>query len=82
MKLVEIWLTTEDQNNTELLESLRSQYKALHDKKYMVAEFHSGKSDLYASTRDLLLYNRKRIAQLETIKQKSTDMENNSAIQL
>ena len=79
-KLVEVWLTNDDQKNTELLENLRHQYKAYREKKYMVAEFHSGTSDLYACTRDLLLYNRKRIAELETLRQKATDVENNSAI--
>ena len=30
----------------------------------MVAQFHSGTEDLYRNTRDLLLFNRKRIEEL------------------
>ncbi len=66
MKLVTIWLTNTDQEDSALLESLRRQYRFYKDKKYMVAQFHSGTEDVYGLSRDLLLYNRKRLAQLET----------------
>jgi hypothetical protein len=49
------------------LKTLYAEYKA---KKYMVAQFHSGTEDLYEGTRDLLLYNRKRIEELAVRREK------------
>ena len=76
MKLVEIWLTKAEQEDTALRESLRLQYQAYKEKKYMVAQFHSGTQDLYGLTRDLLLYNRKRSAQLEVQRAKNMESPN------
>lgn len=70
MKLVTIWLTKAEQEDAALRESLRGQYRYYKEKKYMVAQFHSGADDVYGITRDLLLYNRKRLAQLETQREK------------
>ena len=70
MKLVQIWLTKADQEDAALMEGLRHQYQVYKEKKYMVAQFHSGAGDLYGLTRDLVLYNRKRIAQMEVRKEK------------
>ena len=36
----------------------------------MVAQFHSGTEDLYRNTRDLLLFNRKRIEELAVQREK------------
>ena len=63
-KLVTIWLTRSEQEDAELrgrLKLLCAKYKA---KRYMVAQFCSGTEDLYECTRDLLLYNRRRSAEL------------------
>ena len=65
MKIAEIWLTNTDQNNTQLQEHLKSIYKDYQTQGYLVAVFRSGSQDLYRQTSDLLLYNRKRLAQLE-----------------
>ena len=65
MKIAEIWLTNADQNNTQLQEHLKSIYKDYQKQGYLVAVFRSGSQDLYRQTSDLLLYNRKRFAQLE-----------------
>ncbi len=69
-KLVEFWLTRADQEDTHLREQLRQQYRIYKEKNYMVAQFHSGTENLYALTRDLLLYNRKRVAQKEVQREK------------
>ena len=64
-KVMELWLTREEKDNKQFLESLKplyQQYKAQH---YMVAVFYSGQEDLYQQTRDLLLYNRRRAAERE-----------------
>ncbi len=65
-KIVEIWLTNVEKNDEALKEQLKSIYEKYHTKKYLVAVFHSGSQDLYQATSDLLCYNRKRTAQLET----------------
>ena len=59
MKLVTIWLTRAEQEDTALREQLKTLYAEYKAKKYMVAQFHSGTEDLYQGTRDLLIFNRK-----------------------
>ena len=63
-KLVTIWLTRAEQSDAALQEQLKSVYAKCKAKKYMVTLFHSGTEDLYECTRDLLLYNRRRSAEL------------------
>ena len=59
-KLVTVWLTRKEQEDSALRERLKSLYAGYAEKKYMVAEFHSGGEELYRNTRDLLLYNRRK----------------------
>lgn len=64
-KHVAIWLTKAEKNDPVVRERLKpicAEYKA---KKYLVAVFESGEGDLYELTRDLLLLNRRRLAELE-----------------
>ncbi len=75
-KLVEFWLTKADQEDTNLQEQLRQQYRIYKEKNYMVAQFHSGTENLYALTRELLLYNRKRVAQMEVQREKIVENPN------
>lgn len=70
MKLVTVWLTRAEQEDTALRERLKTLYAEYKAKKYMVARFHSGTEDLYTCTRDLLLYNRKRIEELAVQRKK------------
>lgn len=74
MKLVEVWLTRQEQTDAEIREQLRQIYQDYKTRKYMVAQFHSGSSDLYAITRDLLIFNRKRIEELAVALEKSPDI--------
>lgn len=69
-KLVEFWLTKADQEDAAIGEYLRQQYSIYKEKNYMVAQFHSGTENLYALTRELLLYNRKRVAQMAVQREK------------
>ena len=69
-KLVTIWLTRAEQADAELRERLKPLYAKYKAKKYMVAQFHSGTEDLYEGTRDLLLYNRRRSAELAIKREK------------
>ena len=74
MKIVEVWLTQKERENKDLQEQLAQIYREYTEKKFKVAQFHSGTDDLYTATRDLLLFNRKRIAELENLREKSPNL--------
>lgn len=74
MKLVEVWLTRQEQTDNAIREQLQRMYQDYKNRKYMVAQFHSGGGDLYAITRDLLIFNRKRIEELAVSLEKSPDI--------
>lgn len=82
MKLVTVWLTRAEQEDPALRENLKELYADYKAKKYMVAQFHSGSEDLYTCTRDLLLYNRKRIEELAVQREKQAADPNHSGSQL
>ena len=62
-KIVELWLTREERDDPAFRESLKPIYQQYKDENYLVAVFLSGEEDLYQQTRDLLLYNRRRLAE-------------------
>lgn len=70
-KLVEIWLTKEDQKDQALQAWLREQYRDYAKKKYTVVVFRSGNQDLAEETSALLLYNRRRSAEREVQRKKA-----------
>ena len=70
-KIVEVWLTNAEKNDPTVAARLKPLYRAYQKQKYTVAVFQSGGADLLGCTRDLLRYNRKRIAELETLREKS-----------
>ena len=74
MKLVEVWLTRQEQADTAIREQLQQIYQDFKSRKYMVAQFHSGGADLLAITRDLLIFNRKRIEELAVALEKGPDI--------
>ena len=74
MKLVEVWLTKQEQADKAIREQLQQLYQDFKSRKYMVAQFHSGGGDLYAITRDLLIFNRKRIEELAVALEKGPDI--------
>ena len=57
-KIVELWLTTAEQNDPALMESLKPYYGAWREKKYRPVVFRSGGRDLLDLTEGLLLHNR------------------------
>ena len=61
-KIVEMWLTKAERDDVQFREKLKPMYATLKQKGYCVAVFLSGDGDLYEATRDLLLYNRRRLA--------------------
>ena len=74
IKLLEVWLTRQEQTDAEILKQLRQMYQDYKSRKYMVAQFHSGGGDLYAITHDLLIFNRKRIEELAVALEKGPDI--------
>ena len=65
-KIVEVWLTNTEKNDPAVAARLTPLYRAYQKQKYTVAVFQSGGADLLGCTR-----NRKRIAELETLREKS-----------
>ena len=57
-KIVELWLTTAEQNDLALMESLKPLYGAWREKMYRPVVFRSGGRDLLDLTEGLLLHNR------------------------
>ena len=69
-KRVYIWLTRAESEDPALKESLKPIYQEYKAKKYLVAVYESGTGNLEESIRDLLLYNRVRLRELEEPKKK------------
>lgn len=57
-KIVELWLTTAEQNDPGLMESLKPLYGTWREKQYRPVVFRSGGHDLLDLTEGLLLHNR------------------------
>ena len=74
IKLVEVWLTKQEQEDAALREQLQRMYQAYRSRKYMVAQFHSSGENLYDLTRSLLVFNRKRIEELAAAREKNSDI--------
>lgn len=64
-RIVEIWLTREEKQDTALPEKLKPLYQSYKESGYMTVVFASGEQDLWDTASDLLCYNRQRIAQME-----------------
>ena len=73
-KLVEIWLINAEDSDPVLRAGSPSDYDTYQKKRYLVAVFESGNCDLYEQTRDLLLYNRQRMAEQEIRREKAQQM--------
>ena len=73
-KIVELLLTREERDDSAFRESLKPIYQQYKDQNYLVAVFLSGEEDLYQQTRDLLLYNRRRLAEKEVQAEKQAGL--------
>lgn len=74
-KLVEVWLTNAEKNDSALRESLPHMYREYKRKGYLVAVFESGSSDLYDSTLSLLLHNREVFAKRDLEAEKPASVQ-------
>lgn len=77
-KIVELWLTRAERNDPTVRESLKPIYEQYRNQKYLMAVFLSGEADLYQQTLDLLLYNRRRLAEKEVQEEQQSGMEMDS----
>lgn len=68
-RTVELWLTQEEKNDPVFREGLKPIYEKYRAQKYLVAVFLPGEEDLYQQTRDLLAYNRRKLAEIEVREQ-------------
>lgn len=73
-KIVEIWLTREEGQDTQLQEGLNPLYQKYREQGYLTAVYASGDQDLWGATSDLLCYNRRRIALQEVEQEKQWGM--------
>lgn len=62
-KLVELWLTQEEKDDPVFRDGLKPIYQKYREQNYLVAVFLPGEGDLYQQTRDLLIYNRRKLAE-------------------
>ena len=80
-KIVELWLTREEKEDAVFRESLKPLYQQYKAQNYLVAVFLSGEADLYQQTRDLLLYNRRKLAEAEVQREKLAALPGNTGSQ-
>ncbi len=73
-KIVEVWLTREEQQDQASMVQLKPLCQQYRDKKYTVAVFLSGMQDLAEETGALLRLNRRRSAELEVKRKRSRSM--------
>ena len=64
-KRVNIWLTKVESGNPDLQATLKQLYKIYKAQKYLVVVYESGTENLEDLTRELLLYNRIRLQELD-----------------
>ena len=57
-KIVEVWLSNEEKNNSLIKEKLKELYDKYKKTKYIVAVYESGSADLLSGTKSLLSQNR------------------------
>ena len=69
-RIVELWLNRAEKEDAAFWESLKPLYQTYKAQNYLVAVFLSGEEELYQQTRDLLLYNRRRQAEMEVLEQR------------
>lgn len=71
-KIVHVWLTHTERDDPSVMESLKPLFQAYRPQKYTVAVYLSGDADLCQQTSDLLCYNRKRIAEMEVLREETS----------
>jgi len=65
LKIIELWLTNQDQADAALQLQLREDMRKYKDKGYRVVMFRSGERDLLACTKSLIRDNHQKIIEQE-----------------
>ena len=73
-RIVELWLTRAEKDDPAFQPALKPLFQQYKAQNYLVAVFLSGEADLYQQTRDLLLYNCRRLAEQDVQKQRQPDI--------
>ncbi len=69
-KIVQIWLTNAEQGDPAVAAALKPVYAQNKSRGYQTVVYKSGKQDLKEGIRDLLLYNKRKLAELEVQREK------------
>lgn len=70
-KIVAVWLTRAEHADEAVRSRIEGLCREYKPKKYQVAVYKSGSEDLHTSVLDLLAYNKRRIAELDTQREKA-----------
>lgn len=73
-RIVQIWLTNAEQNDPSVIAALKPIYAKNKSQGYQTVVYKSGHQDLKEGIRDLLLYNKHRLAELEVQQEKMQGM--------
>ncbi len=71
-KIVQIWLTQAEKKDPELQARLKPLYQKNKAQGYMTVVYKSGDQELKEGIRDLLLYNKRKLAELEVQQEKQS----------
>ncbi len=74
-KTVEVWQSRAERNDPNAQQQVKDLCAKYRPQKYTVAVFQSGDRDLYQNALDLLIYNRRRAAELEVWQEKQPGKE-------
>ncbi len=69
-KIVQIWLTNEEKDDPNVHARLKPMYAENKQRGFQTVVYKSGKQDLKEGIRDLLLYNKRKLAELELQQEK------------
>lgn len=69
-KLVQIWLTNEEKDDPDVHARLKPVYAENKRQGFQTVVYKSGHQDLKEGIRDLLLYNKRKLAELEVQREK------------
>ncbi len=70
-KIVQIWLTNAEKDDPSVAAALTPLYAQNKSQGYQTVVYKSGRQDLKEGIRDLLLYNKRKIAELEVRQEKA-----------
>ncbi len=69
-KIIQIWLTNEEKDDPNVHAKLKPIYAENKRQGFQTVVYKSGKQDLKEGIRDLLIYNKRKLAELEVQQEK------------